>query len=307
MKKKKTFLLKVILSLSIILSLILPNLKLYAVTNETNIEESTTSSSNSSNTTNTTSNSDLSTYIKKYTVKESEVEETSQSIEESLTVSGTDYELYSITKEEGGGDLENTKTVEYVSTMEDLTSNSESYIRETFGETYEYSDDEGYSGTLEISDISIQTVDQGQWEQIEDLDISFTDYTTDDLNNIEKTIQNGGYTYYLIDVDWVVQSSVSVDGVQVPQLYSGTMHYERVGTYDYADTYDVTVTYSGEVTLTDPYYTLLATYTEVEVEVVEEVAEVVETDQPNEVPVARNSSSFINWFNTSYTFNCTFK
>lgn len=211
--------------------------------------------------------------MEEYQITKEEEETFLSSIEETVTTEdGTEYTLNSLTKEE---DEDNTITVEVTETKNSLSTNNESTIRSLFGEEYNYSED-GYSGTLSISNISIQTVSQGTYEQIEDLDIDFTNYTMNDLNNIEKTYSYNGYTWYLIDVDWEVQDSQTIDDQEVATYYQGTIHYQTIVEYDNPYLYNVTVTYSGEVTRDNPVYNYTAIYDLVEVE-----AEVI-VEEPEE-------------------------
>lgn len=223
-------------------------------------------------------------YITEFEVYEEEEEEFLANFEQDITIDGVNYTVYSIEKEE---DEENTKTVSVTETQNSLNTNNEDTIKETFGETYKYSED-GYTGTLEISDIDIEEVYNGTYEQIETMDIPFTNYTINDLNNISKTLTStDGTVYYLIDVDWSVQNSETVAGEEVSSTYSGTMHYETLVEYDNPYLYNVTVTYSGEVEKENKLYIYTATYEIVEEEVVEEevIEEVVEEESSPIVPI----------------------
>lgn len=227
-----------------------------------------------------TSSEEEEIYTMIYTMFASEWEEPDESIY--LEEDGEKVE-YMLTSFEYTESETNTKAVTQTVTKEDLTSNSESYIRETFGETYYYSDEEGYSGTLTFANYEVTTVDQGNYEQIESLDVSFTNYTMNDLNNISKTYLSSGYTWYLINVDWEVQTAENIDGMEVPIYYQGIMHYQRVATYSNPDHYNIAVTYEGDVTTDDLLYDVIVEYTKIKQEAVEEVI-VEETEETSYIP-----------------------
>lgn len=221
--------------------------------------------------------------IEEYEIIASDEEAFTASVKETITTeSGTMYKLVSLTKEEAE---DNTIEVEVTETQNSLTTSNEATIRSMFGEEYSYSQD-GYSGTLTISDVSVQSVSQGTYEQIESLDIDFTYYTVNDLYNISKTYESGGYTWYLIDVDWVVQESETIGGQEVATYYQGTMHYQTIKEYENPYLYNATVTYSGEVTKDNPTYYYTAVYEEEVIELVVEEPEVVveEPEETNYVP-----------------------
>ena len=201
---------------------------------------------------------ELLTFTEEYEVFASEEDSFVEEFDYQITKDGVNYSCLSLVKEESD---KNEKTATKTVTKTGLSTNSESKITEIFGKTYSYSQD-GYEGTLSISDIDIETNKGTSYEAIDELDIDFENYSSDDLSNIEKTYVKNGTTYYLIDVDWEADDTKTVDGETVIVTYKGTMHYQTVVTKTNSTTYDVTVTYSGKVTLDDILYIYTAVFQE---------------------------------------------
>lgn len=198
-------------------------------------------------------------YTKVVTLRDSEKNEYENNLENSITVESNEYSKESmllISESENNTKLV-TKNVE-IKRLYDI--NNELKIRNSLDQTFNYEDEE-YQGKLNLETISIDTVSQGYYEQIENLDIDFKNYSQNELATIDKTIQKDGYTWFLINVDWKVDKIKVVDGTEVPLSYSGTKHYQRVGTYPNPSKYKVTAVYVGEVESKDKEYTYEITYT----------------------------------------------
>lgn len=153
----------------------------------------------------------------------------------------------------------NTKEVNDTKTLNNLNTNDEQTILNQAGNTLTY-DKDGYVGTLNYSNMEIQEVDTGTYERLLSLNIPFSGYSKNDLNNISKNITRNGRNWTLINVDWNPDSVQNVDGSQVPVTYSGTMHYQTVGVFSNPKQYNVTITYTGTVEKENPDYIYTATY-----------------------------------------------
>ncbi len=153
----------------------------------------------------------------------------------------------------------NTKEVNDTKTLNNLNTNDEQAILNQAGNTLSY-DKDGYIGTLNYSNMEIQEVDTGTYERLLSLNIPFSGYSKNDLNNISKNITRNGRNWTLINVDWKPDSVQNIDGSQVPVTYSGTMHYQTVGVFSNPKQYNVTITYTGTVEKENPDYIYTATY-----------------------------------------------
>lgn len=74
---------------------------------------------------------------------------------------------------------DNYRAKQIIATKE-LTSQNRDYIIEQFGENEIYNDGE-YQGELTISDINIETISNGYYQEIDEKVLSFTNYTDNDL------------------------------------------------------------------------------------------------------------------------------
>mgnify|MGYP007010042590 FL=1 len=153
----------------------------------------------------------------------------------------------------------NAKEVSDTKTLNNLTTNDQTAILNQAGDTLIY-DKDGFFGTLNYSNMDIQEIDTGTYERLLSLNIPFSGYSKNDLNNISKTITRNGRNWTLINVDWTPDSMQNVDGSQVPVTYSGTMHYQTVGVFSNPKQYNVTITYTGTVNKENPDYIYTATY-----------------------------------------------
>lgn len=134
-----------------------------------------------------------------------------------------------------------------------LNKSNDDYIRNQFGETKDFNDGI-YKGTLSISNIDIQTIENGYYEKIDEQVLSFENFTDNDLNNIEKEIYINKVKYYLINVEWEPENTESIDDENVPTTYKGKKIYQTVKTLANPDTYKVIVTYSGKAEKVDTVY-----------------------------------------------------
>lgn len=140
-----------------------------------------------------------------------------------------------------------------------LQTNSQEYIKKHFGETFLYEDEE-FKGEIPLTHININEIDKGQYQEIRDKKIEFSNYSKNDLNNIKKEITDNDLTYYLINVDWDIDKIETIDNQEVPKSYKGTMLYQTIVTIDNPSQYEVTATYEGQAIKKDEEYTYKAIY-----------------------------------------------
>lgn len=153
---------------------------------------------------------------------------------------------------------DNYRVKEIIETKE-LTNQDRDYITQQFGEKQSYNDGE-YQGELTISDIKIETINNGSYQEIDEKVLDFTNYSDNDLINIEKEITLDNTIYYLIKVNWEADSTETIDGEIIPKTYKGTKIYQTVRTIANPNTYKVTVTYSGTIEKINTIYDYTVTY-----------------------------------------------
>ena len=153
---------------------------------------------------------------------------------------------------------DNYRVKEIIETKE-LASQDRDYITQQFGEKQSYNDGE-YQGELTISDIKIETINNGSYQEIDEKVLDFTNYSDNDLINIEKEITLDNTIYYLINVNWEADSTETIDGETIPKTFKGTKIYQTVKTIANPNTYKVTVTYSGTIEKINTIYDYTVTY-----------------------------------------------
>lgn len=153
---------------------------------------------------------------------------------------------------------DNYRVKEIIETKE-IASQDRDYITQQFGEKQSYNDGE-YQGELTISDIKIETINNGSYQEIDEKVLDFTNYSDNDLINIEKEITLDNTIYYLINVNWEADSTETIDGETIPKTYKGTKIYQTVKTIANPNTYKVTVTYSGTIEKINTIYDYTVTY-----------------------------------------------
>ena len=153
---------------------------------------------------------------------------------------------------------DNYRVKEIIETKE-LASQDRDYIIQQFREKQSYNDGE-YQGELTISDIKIETINNGSYQEIDEKVLDFTNYSDNDLINIEKEITLDNTIYYLINVNWEADSTETIDGETIPKTFKGTKIYQTVKTIANPNTYKVTVTYSGTIEKINTIYDYTVTY-----------------------------------------------
>lgn len=153
---------------------------------------------------------------------------------------------------------ENYRSKEIIETKE-LNRQDRAYINQEFGEKQSFNDGE-YKGELTISDVKVETISNGYYETIDEKVLSFNNYSDNDLNNIEKEITLNNTKYYLINVNWEAETTETIDGENVPQTYKGNRVYQTVKKVANPNTYKITVTYSGTIEKINTIYDYTVKY-----------------------------------------------
>ena len=185
----------------------------------------------------------------------SEQDEVIEALNKDITINNNKYKVITIEKTKNEEDKKNVSKDK----KEILQNNDIEYIKQYFGEKLNYEDNE-YKGEIPLTHININEIDKGQYQEIKEKNIEFSNYSKNDLNNIAKELKDGNLTYYLINVDWNIDQTEIIDNQEVPKSYKGIMKYQTVATIDNLPQYEITVTYQGQVTKKDEKYTYKAIY-----------------------------------------------
>lgn len=198
----------------------------------------------------------------------SEQDEVIELLNKNITINGDTYKVITIEKTKNEG----PKKIVSEQKKEILQTNNQEYIKEYFGDTFFYEDEE-YEGNIPLTHININEIDKGQYQELREKRLEFDNYSKNDLNNIKKEIKEGNITYYLINVDWEIDQTEIIDNQEVPKSYKGTMLYQTVITINNPKEYEITVTYNGQVTNKTEEYTYKAIYQKVENTIIEATEE----------------------------------
>lgn len=150
-------------------------------------------------------------------------------------------------------------TNEEITETKELYKQDIDYINQEFGEKKNYNDGE-YKGDLIISDIKVETINNGYYETIDEKTLNFDNYSDNDLNNVEKEITLNNIRYYLINVNWEKDATETIDGETIPKTYKGKKIYQGIKKVKNPNTYKITVTYSGTVEKINRIYDYTITY-----------------------------------------------
>ena len=139
-----------------------------------------------------------------------------------------------------------TKTVTTDSSTGDLSEILKQLDPEITAET-----EDGYAGTLKLDYNSVQAEVKGYKTSTRNLSATRTypNLSDADLTMVPKTIQEGGRTLNLADVQW--SNSTDMEGEEMVVRYTATASYTGSVSSRYATGYTVTADYTGEVAKTN--------------------------------------------------------
>ena len=103
------------------------------------------------------------------------------------------------------------------------------------------------SGILELQNNSLDIkINDSYTEQYKvSLSKKYENVPSNELNNIPKTIEENGTTYYLVNPIWSISQVEKVEGQDIPIAYNGEMQYEGIKEKKIIKSYLATVTYVG--------------------------------------------------------------
>ncbi len=177
------------------------------------------------------------------TVSIENAEEYKSNIENEITLDGIVYHLKDIKEQENKVTL--TKNKEFKEQAIDKTNDKYSALA-LFEEKIQIEED-GYTGIVELQNDSLDLkINDSYIEPYKvTLKREYNNVLANELNDIPKTIEANGTTYYLIDPVWNVAQTQNIDGHNIPIAYHGIMNYEGIKERRIIRNYIATVTYKG--------------------------------------------------------------
>lgn len=189
--------------------------------------------------------SDIKKLEKEYTVDYKIADEFYNSIDKTIFENKIGYELDNIDRTDNLKTL--TKEKEVVETLETNTDNLEKVIS-MFNEIKD-SEEDGYTGILTRDNSSLKVaIDKSYQEEYKVyLQKTYKNVSSNELNDIPKTIKSNGTVYYLINPVWTISDTTKVSDNDVPLKYNGTMYYEGIKSKTIVTSYLATIKYTGEL------------------------------------------------------------
>lgn len=189
------------------------------------------------------SNNELKDYEINKTISIENVEEYEKNIQKNLTIDNVKYELQDISKQE------NKKMIykEEKQTKQKIVYTNNKYdVLNMFENKIEMTKD-NMSGVLELQNNSLDIkINDSYTEQYKvSLSKKYENVPSNELNNIPKTIEENGTTYYLVNPIWSISQVEKVEGQDIPIAYNGEMQYEGIKEKKIIKSYLATVTYVG--------------------------------------------------------------
>lgn len=116
----------------------------------------------------------------------------------------------------------------------------------------EISTDDGYTGilTLDHTSIAVEVAGYKTSNRTVSATRTYPNLSDADVSLIPKSVEEGGRTLTLTDVDWQSAAADNVDGYDLALRYNAVATYTGTATSKYATGYTVTADYKGEVTKT---------------------------------------------------------
>lgn len=116
----------------------------------------------------------------------------------------------------------------------------------------EISTEDGYIGVLTLDHTSIAVEAEGYKTSSRTVSATRTypNLSDADVSLIPKSVEDGGRTLTLADVDWQSVAADNVDGYDLALRYNAVATYTGTATSKYATGYTVSADYKGEVTKT---------------------------------------------------------
>lgn len=127
-----------------------------------------------------------------------------------------------------------------------MTTKDKFAILEKVDKYLEYSED-GYIGgyVLDVDSIQIEENYNGNFEYIEDKILEYSNLEKNDLDFIQKTIDEDEIIFELLNIEWEVETKKIIGESEVPNTYTALCTYGVVKEMDFPYTYTVELPYIG--------------------------------------------------------------
>ena len=162
---------------------------------------------------------------------------------------GRVYTLLDILK----NDQTETDTKDHIEiiTQESKTKDMAEIIK-TLEPELEISTEDGYSGVLALdyTTIAVEIAGYKTSSRTVSTTRTYPNLSDADVSLIPKSVEEGGRTLTLADVDWQGAAADNVDGYDLALRYNAVATYTGTATSKYATGYTVTAEYKGEITKT---------------------------------------------------------
>ena len=114
----------------------------------------------------------------------------------------------------------------------------------------EFITDDGLMGTLTLKLDTVQVEPSGYGSSTKQLSVkrSYPNLAEQDTQYIPKSIEDGGRTLTLSDIQWQTDNTANMDGYAVADRYTAVATYTGSATSSYVNGYTVTADYTGTVT-----------------------------------------------------------
>lgn len=174
------------------------------------------------------------------------IENTSEyknNIEKEITINDIKYQLKDIKEEENRVTL----TKEKEQKDQKITQINDKYKILNLFETKIQIEEDGYTGVLELQNDSLDLkINDSYVEQYKvTLSKEYNNVSENELNDVPKTIEENGTTYYLTNPVWNISQTQKIDGQDIPTSYNGIMNYEGIKERRIIKNYIATVSYKG--------------------------------------------------------------
>jgi hypothetical protein len=178
---------------------------------------------------------------------------------ESFELDGWRYELTDILKKEivAVDTREHTESVTVSSATKEISE-----ILPLLAPTLDFTAEDGCSGTLKL-DIATIKADRAGTRISSFTKTVMREYphlSNNDISLIPKTVEDGGRTYTLADVDWRAGNSENIDYTDLPQYRTAVATYSRTGMSTIVTGYTITAEYKGTIAKSVPGKTVYAAY-----------------------------------------------
>jgi hypothetical protein len=175
------------------------------------------------------------------------------------------YECVDILREVVIG--EEYKTVTVSETAESAKNDTETVLG-VLPQYKDYTDEDEFAGRLLLDTTTIKSEVSGYGSSSKEYTVSrsYPNLSDADTQYIPKTIDDGGTTLQLQDVQWQTDNTMNVDDYEIGDRYTALATYVGTKTSSYVKGYTITADYTGEVSrkgVTVIRYTVVFTGSEI--------------------------------------------